>query len=40
MQIMEYRANMIDAYLTVRNLDNGGTVVSCRVPKSEETGSV
>jgi len=40
MKIMEYRANMIDAYLTVRNRKGSGAVVSCRVPKTEKVGAV
>jgi hypothetical protein len=35
LKIMEFRANMINAHLSVKNNESGGVVVSCRVPKRE-----
>ena len=40
LKIMEFRANLINAHLTVRNNETGGAVVSCRVPKTEGAGTV
>ncbi len=36
LRIMQYRANMLNAQLKIFSPDEGGTVVSCRVPIHEE----